>query len=218
MPPAGMSERQAGSRADRAKPALRPVHLVSAARNPRLPAPRCPGRLPSALRPTPAAHDIIAGPWGARAFGRRLPCALGRGGVTRSKREGDGATPAGTHALVGLLWRPDRQRRPAGWAVPIRPGDLWGDDPDEPTGYNQLVRVPYPAGHERLRRADPLYDLVVVSDWNWPDAQPGRGSAIFLHLWRKPRHPTEGCVAFSRRSWRWLLPRIRYETRLIVRR
>ena len=31
--------------------------------------------------------------------GRRLRCALGRGGVTETKREGDGATPTGCFAL-----------------------------------------------------------------------------------------------------------------------
>ena len=36
-------------------------------------------------------------PAGLWAFGRVLPCSVGRGGVTTAKREGDGATPAGTH-------------------------------------------------------------------------------------------------------------------------
>jgi L,D-peptidoglycan transpeptidase YkuD (ErfK/YbiS/YcfS/YnhG family) len=160
-------------------------------------------------------QDIVVTPSGARFLGRRFACAIGRGGITEAKREGDSATPAGVHSIVGLLYRPDRLARPADWAVPIHPGDLWSDDPAD-EDYNLMVRAPYPHSHERLRRADPLYDAVLVTDWNWPFAERGRGSAIFIHLWRKRRHPTEGCVAFSRPDLLWMLPRIRYGTRLIV--
>ncbi|MEO0486509.1 MAG: L,D-transpeptidase family protein [Pseudomonadota bacterium] len=159
--------------------------------------------------------DLVLTPRGLRAFGRLLPCTIGRSGLTDRKREGDGATPRGTHRLVGMLYRPDRMARPADWALPIRPGDLWSDDPcDE--DYNMMVRAPYAPSHEALRRPDPLYDAIVLTDWNWPYAVKGRGSAIFIHQWRKPGHPTEGCIALARRDLRWLLPRIRHETRLII--
>ena len=152
---------------------------------------------------------------GLRFMGRLWPCTLGRGGARADKREGDGATPVGTHRIVGLLYRPDRLPRPADWAVPIRPGDLWSDDPRH-EDYNLMVRAPYPHSHETLRRADPLYDIVLLTDWNWPRAERGRGSAIFLHQWRRPGYPTEGCIAFRRDHLRALVPMIRYETRLIV--
>jgi L,D-peptidoglycan transpeptidase YkuD (ErfK/YbiS/YcfS/YnhG family) len=67
-----------------------------------------------------------------------------------------------------------------------------------------------------LWRADPLYDLVILTDWNWPYPRKGAGSAIFIHQWRGPGRPTEGCVGLSRGDLRWLAPRIRYQTRLIV--
>ncbi|MEM6277302.1 MAG: L,D-transpeptidase family protein [Pseudomonadota bacterium] len=161
------------------------------------------------------ATDLVLTPNGLRAFGRLLPCSIGKGGVSRRKKEGDGATPKGTHRLVGMLYRPDRMTRPADWALPIRPGDLWSDDPNH-EDYNLMVRAPYGYSHERLRRGDPLYDLIILTDWNWPYAVKGRGSAIFIHQWRKPGHPTEGCIALSRENLRWLAPRIRHETRLIV--
>jgi L,D-peptidoglycan transpeptidase YkuD (ErfK/YbiS/YcfS/YnhG family) len=133
----------------------------------------------------------------------------------RDKREGDGGTPAGEHALVGMLYRPDRMARPAGWAVPIGPRDLWCDDPGHEE-YNQMVRAPFQASHERLRRADRLYDLVILVAWNWPFAERGRGSAIFIHRWRRPGVPTEGCVAFRDDHLRWIAARIVPGTRLIV--
>ncbi len=155
-------------------------------------------------------------PTGVRFVGRRFPCSIGRGGLRADKREGDGATPAGVHRLVGMLYRPDRMARPAPGAVAIRPGDLWCDDPRH-EGYNHKVRAPHPASAERLARADPLYDMVILTDWNWPDAQAGRGSAIFLHRWRRPGYPTEGCIAFDPVHLRWIAARIGSGTRLIVR-
>ena len=42
----------------------------------------------------------------------RLRCALGRSGVTRGKREGDGATPVGSWPMRRLLYRADRIKPP----------------------------------------------------------------------------------------------------------
>ena len=161
-------------------------------------------------------HDLVLTPRGLRFQGRMFPCTVGKGGIRADKREGDGATPVGVHRIVGLLYRPDRIARPADWAVPIRPGDLWSDDAKD-EDYNLMVRAPYPHSHERLRRADPLYDIVLITDWNWPYAERGHGSAIFLHQWRRPGYPTEGCIAFQRNHLRWIVSRIRYESRVIVR-
>jgi L,D-peptidoglycan transpeptidase YkuD (ErfK/YbiS/YcfS/YnhG family) len=162
------------------------------------------------------ALDLVLTPTGLRLGARRYPCTIGRGGVARDKREGDGATPAGTHRITGMLYRPDRMARPAAWAVPIRPGDLWSDDPGD-AAYNLMVRAPYPHSHEVLRRADPLYDLVLITDWNRPHAARGRGSCIFVHRWRRPGYPTAGCVALDPRHLRRIAAAIRPGTRLIVR-
>lgn len=162
--------------------------------------------------------DLVVTPMGVRFQGRLFPATVGRNGITARKREGDGCTPAGTHRIVGLLYRPDRVAASLlpDWAVPIRIGDLWCEDPDHPD-YNLMVRAPFAAGHETLRRADPLYDVVLVTDWNWPEAQPGLGSAIFVHAWRRPGAPTAGCVAFAPDDLLWIVNRIRHRTRLIIR-
>lgn len=162
---------------------------------------------------TPA--DLVLTRTGLRFAGRLFPCTIGRGGVTTRKREGDGCTPAGVHGIVGCLYRPDRMARPVDWALPIGPWDLWSDDVRDPD-YNLMVRAPHPFGHERLRRADPLYDLVLLTDWNWPRAVKGRGSAIFLHRWRRPGAPTAGCVAFAPDDLLWIVRRLRHGVRLIV--
>ena len=152
---------------------------------------------------------------GLRFQSRYYPCSIGRGGISDRKREGDGATPSGSHEIVGLLYRPDRLAPPTDWARPIGLSDLWSDDPTD-QDYNMMVRLPYPGSHERLTRADPLYDLIILSNWNWPHAVKGRGSAIFLHQWRRPHYPTEGCIGVSRANLRRIAKGIRFGTKLII--
>ena len=159
--------------------------------------------------------EMVLTTMGLRFAGRVWPCSVGRGGVKAAKREGDGATPVGEHMIVGTLYRPDRVPRPAPWAEPILPGDLWSDDMGD-EAYNQMVRAPYAASHERMRRADPLYDIVLLTDWNWPEAVPGWGSAIFLHQWRRPGYATEGCIAFRRDHLRLVAALAAPGTRLLV--
>ncbi|GAB4267339.1 MAG: L,D-transpeptidase family protein [Pararhodobacter sp.] len=156
-------------------------------------------------------------PRGLLAHGRTLPCSLGRGGIRADKREGDGATPAGLVAITGMLYRPDRidARKLPRWASPIGPRDLWCDASGH-RDYNQPVRAPFAASHERLHRADPLYDLVLTTDWNWPEADPGKGSAIFLHRWRRPGYPTEGCLAFAPEDLHWLALRVDPGTQILI--
>jgi len=165
---------------------------------------------------SPGPRDLIVTRTGLRFGGRRFPCTIGRGGVRVHKREGDGATPAGVHGLIGMLYRADRVARPADWALAIGPGDLWSDDPADPD-YNLMVSLPHRFGHERLRRADRQYDVVILTDWNWPEGARGRGSAIFIHRWRRPGAPTAGCIGLSAAALRWIAPRISVHTRLIVR-
>ena len=133
--------------------------------------------------------------------GRRTRAVLGRGGVKAAadKREGDGATPAGTWPIRRVFYRPDKGPRPttAFPVSPIGPDDGWCDAPDD-AAYNRPVGLPYPASAERLWRGDDLYDLLVVLGHNDDPPIAGMGSAIFLHLQRRDLGPTDGCVALSR--------------------
>lgn len=160
-------------------------------------------------------NDLVLTPCGVRFQGRMWPCSVGSGGVSGTKREGDGATPRGVHKIVGTLYRADRIAQPVGWATPIGPGDLWSDDVSSPQ-YNHHVTAPYAGSHEALRRADPLYDLILLTDWNWPIATPGDGSAIFIHQWRRPGFPTEGCIAFARSDLHRIARLITPATRLVI--
>lgn len=160
--------------------------------------------------------DLVLTKRGVRFMGRYFPCTIGKGGILTDKREGDGATPRGTHHITGLLYRADRLSAPAPWAQPIGKDDLWSDASGHAL-YNQLVHAPYAPSHEMLRRADPLYDMILLTDWNWPDVQSGKGSAIFLHTWRRRCHPTEGCIAFRRDHMAFIARTAAPGTRVIVR-
>ncbi len=142
--------------------------------------------------------DIVVGADGwAGLGGRRWRCALGRGGITTAKREGDGATPAGRWPLRRLLWRADRLARPATMlpCAPLWPDDGWCDDPADAANYNRPVRLPYAGSHEALWRSDGLYDVIGILGHNDDPPVPGLGSAIFLHVAEAGLPPTAGCVA-----------------------
>jgi L,D-peptidoglycan transpeptidase YkuD (ErfK/YbiS/YcfS/YnhG family) len=125
--------------------------------------------------------------------------AVGRAGVKADKREGDGATPAGTYPLVSVLYREDRIT-PLTSRLPLRrlaPNDGWVDEPSD-ARYNRLVELPYPASAEEMWREDHLYDALVVIGYNMEPVIPGAGSAIFLHIATPDFAPTAGCVAVSK--------------------
>jgi len=147
----------------------------------------------------------------------RFRVSLGRAGITRNKREGDGATPAGCWRLAQAFFRRDGLRFGASAipARPIRKHDGWCDDVRS-SRYNRAVSLPCTASHEEMWRQDHLYDLVIETDWNRRPAIRGRGSAIFVHLRRPDGGPTAGCVALSPRDMRLLWPRLTLHTRLVV--
>lgn len=137
-------------------------------------------------------------------------CALGKGGVSFRKREGDGATPLGRMRVLGGFCRTDGvvARRSPLILTPIR-ADLGWCDATNDRNYNRPVDLPYPASHENMRRADHLYDICIVLDWNIAPRKRNCGSAIFMHLARPGYLPTEGCVALAPRDMARLLPLLR---------
>ncbi len=99
--------------------------------------------------------------------------------------------------------------------TPIRTGDGWCDEAGH-SRYNRPIDLPFAASHEKLKREDHLYDLVVVIDHNISRHLSVGGSAIFFHLAHDDYRPTEGCVAISRPHMEWLLPYIGPKTVIIV--
>ncbi len=142
---------------------------------------------------------LIVGEWSAA-------CALGRTGLRRAKREGDGATPIGRWTLELVYFRADRVARPRTGlpVVALRRDMCWCDDPAD-RNYNRMVHLPYPARHERLWRDDGLYDLIVVLGHNRSPRIRHHGSAIFMHVASPEMAPTEGCIALAQADLRRVL-------------
>ena len=138
----------------------------------------------------------------------KFQCAIGRGGMTEAadKRDGDGASPIGRWEMRRVFYRADKISAPETNLplVPIREHDGWCDDPADPL-YNRPVTLPYAASHEKMWRADDVYDIVVELGHNDDPPIPGLGSAIFLHVAKPDYSPTEGCIALSEADLRTVL-------------
>ena len=130
--------------------------------------------------------------------GRQYRCALGKSGVTKKKREGDGATPAGLFPMLCVLFRPDRVASPKTKlpVIELKQNDGWCDDPTH-VDYNSHINLPHNASHEVLWREDHVYDIIVVLGYNTSPIIPFRGSAIFLHCATPTYKTTDGCVALN---------------------
>jgi L,D-peptidoglycan transpeptidase YkuD (ErfK/YbiS/YcfS/YnhG family) len=148
-----------------------------------------------------------------------FPCALGSGGISSNKREGDGATPLASMRILCGYFRGDHVagKRTRLAMTPIDAALGWCEVPAD-RNYNRPVKIPYGASHETMRRADNLYDYCLVLDWNISPRRRGRGSAIFFHLARSGFTPTQGCVAVTEKVMKRLLPLLSHRTVLRVTR
>jgi len=131
--------------------------------------------------------------------GKEFQCAIGKNGIAENKVEGDGKTPQGCFEIREVLYRKDKIEKPQ-TDLPIeeiQENDGWCDDVND-KNYNQQIKLPYNASHEKLWRDDEIYDIVVVLGYNDNPAAAGKGSVIFMHVARKNYSPTAGCIAFNK--------------------
>lgn len=152
------------------------------------------------------------------AHNMAFPCALGKSGMTATKREGDGATPILTTKPLYGFYRADRETKPKTHLdfIPVRRNWGWCDDVDHQS-YNRRITKPFGASHEDMWRDDALYDLAVVLDINISQCVRGSGSALFMHVARENFAPTEGCIALKKRELRRLLTIMGRNTQIVIR-
>ncbi|NTV44849.1 MAG: L,D-transpeptidase family protein [Candidatus Yonathbacteria bacterium] len=150
--------------------------------------------------------------------GKTYRCALGKGGVSLDKKEGDGATPVGCFPMRKVYYRPDKIVAPA-TGLPVEAlteTSGWADDAERPE-YNMFVELPYDGSHEALWREDDVYDIIVPLGYNDGPIVPGKGSAIFMHVARETYSPTAGCIALSLTDLLEVLTSCDAETQVCVR-
>ena len=155
-----------------------------------------------------------------RAVGAPVAVVVGKSGLKAivDKREGDGASPAGRFALGEAT---GYDAAPPGVQLSYRvatPSLRCVDDGESPA-YNTLTEAP-PSGavawssDEKMRRDDELYRHTIFVRHN--DARVrGKGSCIFLHVWKDATSPTVGCTAMALDDLRALLTWVDPSTTLV---
>ncbi|MFA6093620.1 MAG: L,D-transpeptidase family protein [Elusimicrobiota bacterium] len=141
------------------------------------------------------------------------PAAIGKNGTAwgrglhprqkgAQKVEGDDRSAAGRFR-IGTIYgiAPALPKDARGWPyVQKGPRDAWIDDPKLP-GYNHFIRIPegepLPDWFEsqRMHVENKLFEWTVHIEHNYPDAVPGKGSAVFFHKWRGADVGTSACVS-----------------------
>jgi L,D-peptidoglycan transpeptidase YkuD (ErfK/YbiS/YcfS/YnhG family) len=133
-----------------------------------------------------------------------IPCTIGRNrlAVAGEKREGDGRTPRGIFRL-GLAFGSEPHVETKLDYRQATADDFWIDDPKS-LQYNRWVHgKPAAKSFEKLMIDD--YKYAAVIEYNTNPVVPGRGSAIFLHVWEGENKPTSGCVAVQEANLKFLL-------------
>ena len=69
--------------------------------------------------------------------------------------------------------------------------------------------------HEKLKRNDYKYDLLIPIKYNFSKPIPGLGSCIFLHL-TKNYKPTAGCIALNESDFLIMLKLIKKDTKIKI--
>lgn len=127
-----------------------------------------------------------------------MSAVVGRNGLASpdEKKEGDGCTPSGIYLLgTAFGYAPSVLTKLS--YRPVATQDFWVDDPTSAQYNRWVTEMPPDKSFERLKRDDDLYKYAVVIEYNTNPIVPGKGSAIFLHVWRDSVTPTAGCVALS---------------------
>ena len=144
-------------------------------------------------------------------------CSIGKNGTSKRKREGDKRTPKGIFEIGKLYFRKDRLKKPSTSlkCVEIKKNMGWCDDINYPKKYNQLIQVNNKIRHEKLKRKDHKYDLLIPIKYNTKNTIIGYGSCIFIHL-TKNYKTTAGCVALKKKDFLILLKLIKSNTKIKI--
>jgi len=118
------------------------------------------------------------------------------------KREGDKKAPAGLFYLSSVFGYALKNKMKH-LKMPYFHADesLICVDDKNSMFYNQIVDSSAEKkdwkSYEKMKRNDELYRLGVIVDYNTFPTIAGRGSCIFLHIWRNSNKPTVGCTAMA---------------------
>ena len=147
----------------------------------------------------------------------KFKCCIGKNGSTYNKKEGDLKTPKGKFKIENLYFRKDRIKKPSTSlkCIKIKKNMAWCDDINFPKIYNKLFKIQKKIKHEKLKRKDNKYDLLIPIKYNFKKPIPGKGSCIFIHL-TKNYKPTAGCVALKEKDFLIMLKLIKRNSEIKI--
>jgi L,D-peptidoglycan transpeptidase YkuD (ErfK/YbiS/YcfS/YnhG family) len=143
-----------------------------------------------------AIYEKINGEWEKKIYD--IPVVVGKKGLGKTK-EGDTKTPVGIYKIgnsFGTVNKPVGLKTPY---VKTTSHDYWVDDVSS-IFYNKWVNHYFNPkkiwkSYEKLTNS--LYKYAAIIKYNDNPIVKGKGSAIFLHVWRNSLSPTAGCIATS---------------------
>lgn len=134
---------------------------------------------------------------------------VGIHGFAKNKHEGDNYSPIGIFS-IGTAF--GRYANP-GTSMNYRQSttkDFWVDDIHSPLYNTWQVGPIQNRWCSAERMYIPQYNYGFVINYNTSRRIPGKGSAIFFHVWSSPNSPTTGCTATSQNNvikiLQWLDP------------
>ncbi|MGE6378635.1 L,D-transpeptidase family protein [Peribacillus muralis] len=159
---------------------------------------------------TVTPYEKKSGEW-RRAL-NKMKGVIGKNGFTTSKKEGDGKSPVGIYSFGTAF---GSETKPGGLKLGYKKTneyDYWIDDQTSQDYNKWKTYKGNPAdkwkSFERMNHE--LYKYGAVIHYNTNPIVKGKGSAIFLHVWRGETKPTAGCVAMAEKNvlglLKWLDP------------
>ena len=147
----------------------------------------------------------------------KFRCSIGKKGSIKNKKEGDKKTPKGIFEIENLYFRKDRKKKPSTLlkCIKITKDMGWCDDIRFQKKYNKLIKIEKKIKHEKLKRKDYKYDLLIPIKHNFKKPIIGQGSCIFIHL-TKDYKPTAGCVALKEKDFLIMLKLIKKNSKIKI--
>ena len=147
----------------------------------------------------------------------KFRCSIGKKGFTKNKKEGYKKTPKGVFKIENLYYRKDRKQKPSTLlnCIEIKKNMGWCHDTRFPKKYNKLCKIKKKIKHEKLKRNDYKYDLLIPIKHNFTKPILGLGSCIFIHL-TKDYRPTAGCIALKEKDFLIMIKLIKRNSKIKI--
>lgn len=168
------------------------------------------GKSMSDTKVTVILYEKKSGEW--RRFLKKMDGVIGKNGFTVNKKEGDGKSPVGIYSFGTAF---GSETKPDGVKMGYKKTtiyDYWIDDQTS-EDYNKWKTYkgnPSSKWKSFERMNHELYKYGAVINYNTNPIIKGKGSAIFLHIWRGETMPTAGCMATAEKNvislLKWLDP------------